>query len=1221
MSPASPGVPSERQARDDAARRRAQREFTRPLLVEAGAGTGKTSVLVTRVLAWCLGGGWERAAGALAARSGGAPDPETVAARVLDRIVAITFTEAAAAEMEARIATGLQALAAAGAGCGPRGLDPEVLPSDPDLRRARARALLAAFDRLRVSTIHAFCRRLLAEHPQEAGLHPHFTVDAAGVARAAAARGAVEEWLFDQARADDPDVLALVEDGVAAPELEAVLEAMLAAAIAPERFAEDPLAPPRITRLVARLHGALAAFVAAGSGRLLALSRRSNGREVAAAAEASLPLLAVPPEDREGLAALLVQLRLLWPERSRKRLADFAKDDLNGTERAAMAEAGGPLVVAARGLAPLLRHALGVDPPRLARAHRVVAALYAEAFRRMHGAGAVGFDGLLRRAQDLLARRPDVAARERARIDQLLVDEFQDTDAEQCALVARLALDEEGGPRPGLFVVGDPKQSIYGWRNADLAAYEAFRARLLAGGGEVHLLCVNHRSTRAVLEEVERVMRGVMIEAPGEQPPFEPLVTGGEPEASAPLVEHWIASGWEDPAGVAGGATDTLRKVASEREADRLAQDLLRLAREARERGARFAWERVGILLRSTGDLEIYLAALREAGIPYAVARDRQYASRREVVEARSLVRAVLDPSDQIALVATLRSAWAGVPDAAWRPLWAHGFPGAARAFLEGASQARGELVRIVAAASVIAAENAAASPGLAVLAGWDQALLHALEVLAALRRSFAREPAERFVERLRTLPLLPAGEAARFLGPWRLANVERFFRELGELLEASRGDAASVLRALRREDQRDRHRDEGRPARPGDGAVQVMTIHAAKGLEFEHVYLLQVHKREGSGSAGAFAAGAGACAGEWRLGSGRVATLGFDEVRAARERIERAERVRTLYVALTRACRRLVISGHWSRAADDGVHGGLLARARGDAQKDAAERGREAGAGWDGAIEHDGVRWLFLERSVRPREAPLSTGDEGVLDEARVAADAERLARHRAEAVARARRALAAPVTGDSPATGREAAADLDEDERRVRPRLLTAAPEAREIAAAVGTAIHALLEGMAWDAPADSEWEAACVRLRATLARSGLPPAAFERALARASALADRLRSGRLGERLRALAPHVVARELPVLIRPEEGEEGEGPVGAGIGAIDLVVRDPTYGWTIVDFKTDTVRGRALAARVEHHRAQGLAYRRALAEALALHVPPRVELWFLDADRAVVLE
>src|SRR5690606_38744844 len=107
--------------------------------------------------------------------------------------------------------------------------------------------------RLRVSTIRAFCRRLLAEHPREAGVHPHFAVDARGLARAAAAREAVETWLFDAARADDPDLVELVEAGLSAPDLDAMLEALLASALPPALFGADPLEPARIEAFAGRL--------------------------------------------------------------------------------------------------------------------------------------------------------------------------------------------------------------------------------------------------------------------------------------------------------------------------------------------------------------------------------------------------------------------------------------------------------------------------------------------------------------------------------------------------------------------------------------------------------------------------------------------------------------------------------------------------------------------------------------------------------------------------------------------------------------------------------------------------------------------------------------------------------------------------------------------------------------------------------------------------------
>jgi ATP-dependent helicase/nuclease subunit A len=203
-----------RRSDDTESRRLAQREFERPLLLQAGAGTGKTSVLVARVVAWCLGPGWTRAEQRLAGRDDGA-DPEAIAGRVLERVVAITFTEAAAAEMEERIGRTLQQLGQeAAVPHETLHLDPDALPGDRELERTRARALLAAFDRLRVSTIHAFCRRLLAEHPREAGVHPRFEIDATGRARAEAARATIEAWLGNPARADDDDFLALFEADV-----------------------------------------------------------------------------------------------------------------------------------------------------------------------------------------------------------------------------------------------------------------------------------------------------------------------------------------------------------------------------------------------------------------------------------------------------------------------------------------------------------------------------------------------------------------------------------------------------------------------------------------------------------------------------------------------------------------------------------------------------------------------------------------------------------------------------------------------------------------------------------------------------------------------------------------------------------------------------------------------------------------------------------------------
>ena len=115
------------------------------------------------------------------------------------------------------------------------------------------------------------------------------------------------------------------------------------------------------------------------------------------------------------------------------------------------------IAAAAKRLAPLLAHLEKLDPAVLAPLAPALASLAADAEERLRCRGRVSFEDLLTRAAALLAEHPRVAADLRRGIDQLLVDEFQDTDARQCAIVASLALEGAAAERPGLFLVGDPE--------------------------------------------------------------------------------------------------------------------------------------------------------------------------------------------------------------------------------------------------------------------------------------------------------------------------------------------------------------------------------------------------------------------------------------------------------------------------------------------------------------------------------------------------------------------------------------------------------------------------------------------------------------------------------------------------------------------------------------------------------------------------------------------
>jgi ATP-dependent helicase/nuclease subunit A len=1155
---------------DAAARALAQREFARPLVLEAGAGTGKTATLVARVLAWALGPGWESAEARIARES--QPSAARVAARVLDGVVAITFTEAAAAEMARRVDAALAELLE---GRVPVGVEAEALPP-PLLCHARAAALRGALDHLQLQTIHAWCRRLLASHPLAAGVHPGFQVDADGRLAADAARAALEARLRAAYEARDPAALALAEAGVGPAELEEALIALLERGVRAGELSQDPASPARIAALGARLRAAFAALRGAGGGALGFAPRGNHAGRVADAVQASLD--AWPAAlTRETWAAFAAELAERFPKALRDLLVRWARGSFGAKEGEAFGSGADAIKQAAAPLARLLAHALALDLPRLDAVRALLGGALADAEDGLRRRGAIGFAQLLDRAAALLCERPDVAAGVRSGIEQLLVDEFQDTDRRQCAIVAALALEGPAASRPGLFLVGDPKQSIYGWRDADLAAYEGFVAQVLEAGGERRRLSVNHRSVRSVLAEVERVIAPVMQPEPGLQPGFEPLVAREDAD-EGDAVEYWL------PAPLDPETRELARCSASEATALEARALARRLRALHEDEGV--PWNEMAVLMRSRGDWDVFLEALRARAIPFSVEGDRSYYRRREIVEAAAWLRCVLDPDDAVALVTALRSSAVGVPDAAWIGLFAISLPARA-ARLRGTDA--DELATLARDVAGVAERLPAGVPGLERVRGWESALCAALEAIGTLRRLFVEAAPDAFVEALRDLTCFEASESARFLGAWRAANLERFFRGVSAQL-AEGVSAAELLRALRRAVAEEEPAEEMQPRDLAADGVRMLTLHGAKGLDFGHVFLAQLHK--GSSRVPPqieFGRADGAL--EYKLLG--AATPGFDRVVATREAVTQAERVRLLYVGMTRARRRLVLSGLWrcqqTRAGSDALVQLLEQRepaapAWSECRKLAGEQRR---AFADGA--HARWRMLALEPDEpfsEPRSAERASVDVAALD-----AEAARL--RDAQEAARARMARR-----------RGGRASAERHERGDDPAPLRAASPAAGLR--IGTLVHAALEAADFGTP----------DLRAELL-SRVPEAGAEGDAARA--LLERVAGGPLGARLRALHPHVVARELPLLLPPSPEDEA---VGYLAGSIDLVFRDPDGGeWVVVDYKTDRSPAEDPAdPRHADYRRQGSVYRRALMQALELPSAPRLELWWLAQDRIEVI-
>jgi ATP-dependent helicase/nuclease subunit A len=1181
---------------DREARREAQRRFDRPLVLEAGAGTGKTTTLIGRLLAWTLGVGWEAKETEMAKRAAesrrpapGPDRPDRIAAAVLGGVVAITFTEAAAAEMASRAAREL--------GCLARGdepqpwLDPTVLPP-PEERARRARALASTLDHLAVRTIHAFCRGLLADHPLEAGLHPDLQVDADGLLLEGVVQEIVESSLREgYGDPGDPHLLALAARGFGPREVSEALIALVQRGMPSEVLQEeDPLSPERVEELRRRLVLS-SEEVLDLVGPLLTGVRLQNAKLI----EERLGTLAGRLlEGPMALEALRETVRGLLPDNLVEHLKKWGRGSLGGaTESRLLGESREALMPLASRLCRLLDHVAGLDPERLEHARRALAPRLAEVERTLRSRGIATFDSLLTGAERLLARHPEVRARVRRGIDQLLVDEFQDTDRVQCEILRWLALDGPPEARPGLFLVGDPKQSIYGWRSADLRAYDDFLDRVLQGWGEVRPLVENFRSVPAILDEVARTIEPVMRERRGLQPRFDPLLPcerrKAEPgfvgEAWAP-VEHWVSWGKE-------GRWDTLAVAATELEAAALAADLVAL------HGRGEAWRDMAILLRGMSQLDLYLEALRRAGVPFAVGRDKHYYRRREVIDAAALIRSVLDPGDHLALLTVLRSPSVGVPDAALIPLWSRRFP---KRMTELVSPVG--LPGLAELISQAAGEVPAGIPGM--VDGWAVSLKAAVEALAALRQSFATDPADLFLEKLRGLLLVDVTEAARYLGPYRLANLDRFFRQLLKAMEDGGGDAVAVLRSLRRSVAESREAEEGRPQDGTEDAVQVMTIHGAKGLDFKHVYLVQLHKQSG-GESGPRTEVGRIDGDRWEYRLMGAPTLAFDRVDAENREVEAAERVRTLYVAMTRAKDRVVLAGVWPEEGDPRPP--EQARAHIDLLRWRPGR-PDLAAFWDeGAwsfADRAGALWKFP--ALRPGAV---SGEAGSMESvalpsaAEVARESEVLAAHRAEAEIRMGRRFTGAASEDSHDLLREQQAGSRTGEERSR-------GADRDAAMAAGGAVHRALE--TWDLFADPIDETARQRgLLPSYLGSLAEVDVAARALPLATGLLDGFAGSPLLARLRDLREHVLARELPVLLPPS----GHGAVGVVSGTIDLLYRDPATGRLVVaDYKTDDLS--AVEARMAVYAPQGAAYVRALREALELEEDPRFELWFLRAERVV---
>ncbi len=792
-------------------------------LVEAGAGTGKTTVLVDRLVA-------------------------LVASGVrLDRVVAITFTEKAAGELRLRLRAGLEKA---------------INNAQDEEQRSCMRGALACLDRAHVATIHGFCSSLLRERPVEAGIDPGFAV-ADKLRQTVIEETVWDEWIRGELARDLPPAVA--EAHALGFRLRQIRE--LAGKLLNHRDAlgDVPEAHDDIGggELLTQLARAAEDFEARG---------RNN---CSAADDKLLPRLAEFAEAVRALDDLPEEMRLAHALRHVKTppLNAGKKPDWTDDSLAELREDIRTLRADIENVEKAVRHNAAV---------RVVKWLdgFVNAYQREKTArGVLDFQDMLTLARDLLRDRTDVRRHFKRAFDRILLDEFQDTDPLQCEIAFFLAEREEDNAdawdevvlEPGkLFVVGDPKQSIYRFRRADIETYEKARELIRKAGGVLELV-ENFRTRPAIIEGVNTVFEPLMQPpAEGErryQPDYAAL-TAFRPrdECGAGTILLDLTGELPEKAKVGQTRAVEARAVAGFLKRMRETDDYRVYDRDLKD------WRRpelkdVAILFRTMTSLDDYEDALARYEIDYRIAGGKRFYIRSEVLELITVLSAIEDPHNTAAIVGALRSPFFGVSD---DDIVIHRFRAGSLSYLDDT--------------------------------GGVPVVRDSLDLLRELHVDRESDRVATLIERLFEHTKAPELFLLKPSGEQRHANLMKV-TELADALERTEHVSfGGFVRWLRETVQLAPEESESPLSEEGDDFVRLMTVHKAKGLEFpitiladlssyssrkEEIIVDHINERMDFGFGSQDSA---------------FGTDTYEEARKIEDQRREAEVARLLYVAVTRA-------------------------------------------------------------------------------------------------------------------------------------------------------------------------------------------------------------------------------------------------------------------------------------------------------------------------------
>jgi len=722
------------------------------------------------------------------------------------RIVAVTFTEKAAAEMRERIRAALYA------------------------QPGQWMKTIALLQAAPISTIHGFCGSLIREHGFELGIDPAFTI--LDEQRSLdLAREAARDTIRHEIRSGNEEVEQLFGDFGSETLVETIVSAgyWLNSLGVDDNWLESRLQAQRVAaaEIETRLAGDIQKY-GDDFQKIGELADELEARKVRH-----------PLRKRDDPSALLPQIGQIAGVTAAERLSRLVK-------------------------------------------------MSAERFRvKKHAANAMDFDDLLLGARDLLKNHPVIRRHYQNHFQALLVDEFQDTDEVQAEIISLLA---ENPDCPGRFaarklmIVGDPKQSIYRFRRARVTVFFRMLDRILADGGALEHLQDNYRSA-APIAHFSNLLCQLMMDGRGQisrltDPNFDfsyrVRFSDGDllqARSDAPFL------------GITYVAAESGAKAAQGREME--AEAIARLLKEWKLSGHIQAWREVAVLLRAMTNVEIYLGAFEAHGIPVYVVQGTAFYQKSEVSDLIAFLELVLHPDDELLRAIVLTSSLFGVP---------------VNEFRDGGKTPRRVSVN---------ANDLRSFSSVPKFVQCEELLHYWVE-----RRdsSTAAEILQDVIRKTNFDVVLMAQKN----GPQRMANI-------GKLIEITRGLARQGTTALDEVVRylRDRAHDtsiresEAQIVSQLDDVVRVLTVHQAKGLEFDIVIIPDLAARTGRGSgdrtffSDRWGILVGAAYGLHRKPLPHALIL---EEKDREDDQQYEEEKRLLYVAITRARKMLVLGEGFSK-------------------------------------------------------------------------------------------------------------------------------------------------------------------------------------------------------------------------------------------------------------------------------------------------------------------